>query len=183
MNLAITLVVMRENRQLKRLRGTPLPVPAFIAGRVSSAFGMAVGLTVVLLAVGRIVYGVSLPSNTVPAVVLGLFTGAAAFCCLGFAVSSVIPNEDAAPAVTNAIVLPLYFISGVFFPTDDAPAWLNDLAAVFPIKHLAEALLNAFEPTTTGAGIAWTDLGIVAAWGLAGLIVAALTFRWTPKGE
>ncbi len=109
--------------------------------------------------------------------------GSAAFCCLGFAVSSLIPNEDAAPAVINAIVLPLYFISGVFFPTDDAPAWLNNLASVFPIKHLAEALLNAFEPSTTGAGIEWVDLAVVAAWGLAGLVVAALSFRWTPKGE
>ncbi len=44
-NLAITLVVLRENRVLKRLRGTPLPVPAFIAGRASSAFGMAIALT------------------------------------------------------------------------------------------------------------------------------------------
>jgi ABC-2 type transport system permease protein len=182
-NLAIQLVVMRENRVLKRLRGTPLPAPAFIAGRVATAFGMAVALTVVLMAIGKVAYGASVPSHTVPAIVLALLVGTAAFCCMGFAFSTVVPNEDAAPAVINAVVLPLYFISGLFFPTDEAPGWLNDLASVFPIKHLAEALLNAFEPSTAGAGIEWGHLGIVAAWGAAALVVAMLTFRWTPKGE
>jgi ABC-2 type transport system permease protein len=182
-NLSMGLVVLRESRVLKRLRGTPLPAPAFIAGRVATAVGMSAALTVVLLVVGRIAYGVHLPSHTLPAVILALLVGSASFCCLGVAFSSVVPNEDAGPAVVNAVVLPLYFISGVFFPTDDAPAWLNDVAKVFPIKHLAEALLQAFDPRTSGAGIAWGHLGIVALWGAAGLVAAVFTFRWTPKGE
>jgi ABC-2 type transport system permease protein len=182
-SLSMGLVVLRENRVLKRLRGTPLPAPAFIAGRVSTAAGMALALTVILLAIGRVAYGVDIPGSTLPGVVLALVVGAASFCCLGFAFSTVVPNEDAAPAVVNALVLPLYFISGLFFPTDSAPAWLNDLAKVFPIKHLSEALLQPFEPGTAAPGIAWGHLGIVALWGVAGLLIAARTFRWTPKGE
>ena len=84
--------------------------------------------------------------------------------------------------MVNAVVLPLYFISGVFFPTDEAPAWLNDVANVFPIRHLAEALLHAFEPASKcrdrmgapGRG------GAVGGGGPGGRV---LTFRWTPKGE
>lgn len=182
-NLAIGLTIERENRQLKRIRGTPLPIPAFIAGRVATALALATALTIVLLAVGRVGYGVSLPGSTVPGVALSLLVGTGAFCCLGFAFATAIPNEDAAPPLVNAVVLPLYFISGLFFPTDGAPAWLTTLADVFPIKHLAEALFEAFDPATTGAGVAWADLGIVAAWGVAGFAVAAATFRWTPKGE
>jgi ABC-2 type transport system permease protein len=182
-NLAMSLVVLRENRVLKRLRGTPLPASAFLAGRMATAVGMAVALTVVLLVIGRIAYGVELPGETVPGVVLSLVVGAAAFCAMGVAFSTVVPNEDAGPPVVNAVVLPLYFISGVFFPTDEAPGWLNDVASVFPIKHLAEALLEAFDPTTTGAGIAWGHLGVVALWGVAGALAASFTFRWTPKGE
>jgi len=182
-SLSMSLVVLRENRVLKRLRGTPLPAPAFIAGRVSTAAGMALALTVILLVIGRVAYGVHIPGSTLPGVVLALVVGAAAFCCLGFAFSTVVPNEDAAPAVVNALVLPLYFISGLFFPTDNAPAWLNDVAKVFPIKHLSEALLQPFEPGTAAPGIAWGHLGIVALWGVAGLLVAARSFRWTPKGE
>ena len=182
-NLAMALVVLRENRVLKRLRGTPLPASAFLAGRVATAVGMAAALTVVLLVIGRIAYGVDLPGATAPGVILSLVVGAAAFCSMGVAFSTLVPNEDAGPPVVNAVVLPLYFISGVFFPTDEAPGWLNDVASVFPIKHLAEALLEAFEPGASAPGIAWGHLGIVAAWGIVGALAATFTFRWTPKGE
>jgi ABC-2 type transport system permease protein len=182
-NLTITLVFLRENRVLKRLRGTPLRPWVFLAGRVSVAVGMSIALTVVLVAIGWLVYGVEVPGSTLPGVVLSLAVGGAAFCCLGAAFSTAIPNEDAAVAIVNAVILPLYFISGVFFPTDEAPQWLNDVAAVFPVKHLAEALLEAFDPATSAPGIAWGHLAIVAAWGVAALLVATRTFRWTPRGE
>lgn len=182
-NLAMNLVVLRENRVLKRLRGTPLPAPAFIAGRVATAVGMALALTVVLLVIGRIAFGVDIPGATMPGVVVAVVVGAAAFCCLGVAFSTLVPNEDAGPAVVNAVVLPLYFISGVFFPTNDAPTWLTNVANVFPIRHLAQALLHAFEPGSGSPGIEWGHLGIVALWGVAGLVAASLTFRWTPKAE
>lgn len=182
-NLALTFVFMREERSLKRLRGTPLPVWALIAGRVATASALAVALTIVLLVIGRIAYDVEIPGATLPGVIVSLAVGSASFCALAIAFATAIPNEDAAPAVVNAVVLPLYFISGIFFPTDEAPGWLNDVASVFPIKHLGEALLTAFEPAASGPGIAWGHLGIVLAWGLVGLIAASLTFRWTPKGE
>jgi ABC-2 type transport system permease protein len=183
MNLAISLVVLRENRVLKRLRGTPLPMRVFVAGRVTTAIGLAVLLTLVLLAVGKVVYGARLPDSTAPGLAAALAVGAASFCCIGIAISSAIPNEDSAPPLLNLVVLPLYFISGIFFPMENAPHWLSDVADVFPIKHLAEALLEAFDPRTAGAGVAWGDLAVVGAWGLAGLLAALLLFRWTPKGE
>jgi ABC-2 type transport system permease protein len=133
--------------------------------------------------IGKLLYGVTLPGSTLPGVVIALAVGAGSFCVMGIAASAAIPNEDSAPPMVNAVILPLYFISGVFFDVKDAPNWLTDLADVFPVKHLAEALLKAFDPRTTGAGIAWGDLAVVAAWGAAGLVAALLFFRWTPKGE
>jgi ABC-2 type transport system permease protein len=181
--LAINLVAARENRVLKRLRTTPLPPGAFIAGRVATAVGFAVVLTLVLVLVGWGLYGVSPPDSTIPGVVVSLLVGAGMFSILGIALSSFIPNEDSAPAMVNLVVLPLYFISGVFFPTDEAPAWLRTPGDVFPIKHLTEALLTAFDPRTSGAGIDWANLAVIAGWGAAGLALALATFRWTPRGE
>jgi ABC-2 type transport system permease protein len=106
--------------------------------------------------------------------------GAASFCCLGFALASVVHDQDAAQPVTQAIVLPLYFISGVFVAASQLPTWLVDTASVFPVRHLAAALLTAYNPHTRGAGVAVADLLIVAAWGVAGLIVALRRFSWLP---
>lgn len=100
---------------------------------------------------------------------------------LGFAFAAVVPSENAAPPMANAIVLPLYFISGIFIPTDQTPDWMDTVAGVFPVKPLFEALLTAFDPNTSGAGFDWGALAVVAAWGVAGALFALTRFRWTPR--
>jgi ABC-2 type transport system permease protein len=180
-NIAITVTTLREDGVLKRLRGTPLPAATFVASRVVSAFAITAVLVVLLCALGRLLYGVALPTTTLPAFLVTLLVGAASFCCLGLAATAIIPSEEAGPPVTNAIVLPLYFISGTFFPVEDAPEWMRTVAGLFPVRHLGEALFTAFDPATSGAGFAWANLAVVAGWGAAGLLLALRFFRWTPR--
>ena len=112
---------------------------------------------------------------------LDLAVGAFSFSCLGFALAAVIPSADAAPAVTNATVLPLYFLSGVFIPQSEIPDGVLNFADAFPIRHFFEAMFTAWNPHTTGAGFEWGNLAVVAAWGVAGLLVAIRFFRWEPR--
>jgi len=180
-SLAINLTEDRERGLLKRVRGTPLPPAAFVAGRVGNSLVVSVLMVVLVAALGKLVYDVSLPDQTIPAVLVTLAVGASAFCCLGFALTAFIPSEDAAPAITNAIMLPLYFVSGIFIPDSEIPSGVLNVADVFPLRHFFEAFFAAWDPNTTGAGFELGDLAIVAAWGLAGLAVAVLAFRWEPR--
>jgi ABC-2 type transport system permease protein len=179
-NLIITLTAQRESGVLKRRRSTPVPAWVLIASRTLTSTILSIVLVVVLVLLGRIIYGVHLPSSTLPAFVLGVLVGAAAFCCLAFAAASFIRNEDSAQPIIQAIVLPLYFISGVFVPKDQLSKTLQDIASVFPVSHLNNALFRAFDPATTGSGIAGTDLLVLAAWGVGGLIIALWRFSWSP---
>jgi len=136
---------------------------------------------VVVTLIGRLVYGVELPGRTLPGVALTVLVGTASLCCLGFAMTAIIPSENAAPAVTNAIVLPLYFISGIFIPADQIPKAMQSVAGFFPVKHVFDAMLYAFDPSSPGPGIRGGDLLVLAAWGVVGLVVATRTFRWTAR--
>jgi ABC-2 type transport system permease protein len=153
-----------------------------IASRTLASAILAVVLVVIIVLVGRIAYGVHLPGATVPAFILAVVVGAASFCCLSFAAASFIRNEDSAQPIIQATMLPLYFISGVFVPNSQLSKTLQDIAGVFPVSHLNKALFKAFDPATTGSGIAAGHLLILAAWGLAGLIVALWRFSWSPRG-
>jgi ABC-2 type transport system permease protein len=179
--LAVNLTTDRERGLLKRVRGTPLPTPVFVSGRVGNSLVISLLMVVLIAVLGRLVYGVSLPGQTIPALLVTLAVGAFAFSCLGFALTTIIPNEDAAPAVTNAIVLPLYFISGVFIPDSEIPVGVLDVADAFPVRPFFQAFFTAWDPNTTGAGFEWGHLALVAAWGVAGLIIAMLAFRWEPR--
>jgi ABC-2 type transport system permease protein len=180
-SLAINLTEDRERGLLKRVRGTPLPPSIFVAGRIGNAFVISVLMVVLVAILGKLVYDVSVPGETIPAVLVTLGVGAFAFSCLGFALTAAIPSEDAAPAVTNAILLPLYFVSGVFIPDSEIPSGVLNVADVFPVRHFFEAFFTAWDPNTTGAGFELGDLAIVAAWGLLGLLVAVRFFRWEPR--
>jgi len=181
-SLATNLTIARENGQLKRGRGTPLPAWVFIAGRVGNAIVVSVLMLVLVTLIGKVLYGAPIPWDRLPALFVTLIIGAASFCCLGIAMTAIIPSREAAPAVTNVITLPLYFISGIFIPESEIPDGVLAFANHFPIRDFFEAFFAAYNPNTVGSGFEWGDLLIVGIWGIAGLLLAIRYFRWTPRG-
>jgi ABC-2 type transport system permease protein len=178
--LAMTLVIAREDGRLKRGRGTPMPPWVFIAGRVGNSIVVALMMLVLLAAIGGLLYGVDLPWDRLPAILLTLVIGAASFCCLGIALTAAIPSQDAAAAIVNALLLPLYFLSGVFIPEDQLPDGVITFAGLFPVRHFFDAFFDAYVPAG-GPAVSWDNLAIVALWGVAGLLLAIRFFRWTPR--
>jgi ABC-2 type transport system permease protein len=171
----------RDQGVLKRLRGTPMPALAFFAGRVLQTVFVTSLLVVIVVAAGALAFGVEIQTDKLPAMTVALVVGAAAFCALGLAMSGFIPNPDAAPAVVNAVILPLLFISDVFIPMQDAPQWLRDFASLFPVSHLSRAMHEAFNPLTGGSGFEVKSLLVMAVWGVIGLVVAVRYFSWEPR--
>ncbi|HEY7255380.1 MAG TPA: ABC transporter permease [Solirubrobacterales bacterium] len=179
--LAMTLVIAREDGRLKRGRGTPMPSWVFIAGRVGNSIVVALLMMILLAAIGAVLYGVDVPWDRLPAILLALVVGAASFCCLGIALTAAIPSQDAAAPIVNALLLPLYFLSGVFIPEDQLPNGVVHFADLFPIRHFFDAFLDAYVPAGGAAAVSWDNLAIVALWGVAGLLLAIRYFRWTPR--
>jgi len=181
-NLTQAIVTQRENGEFKRLRGTPIPAAFVIGSRAAVGVVVAVTMSALLLLIGKLAYNVRMPHSTMLGVVVAVIVGAAAFSCISFAVATRISSAEAAAPATNLTVLPLYFISGVFVGEDLVPKFLRNIATVFPIHHLDEALLRPVIHTS-GTGIAGTDLLIVAAWGIAALLIGVRTFQWSPRGN
>lgn len=179
-NIAMGLTFSRDAGVLKRTRGSPLPAWVFLFGRIVHSVLIALLLVAICAAFGAIFYHATLPTRTLPAFVLTLVIGAAAFCALGVAVTAAIPNADAAPAVVNASILPLLFISNVFIPLNNPPAWLDLISKVFPVRHFADALIGSFF-ALNGSGLQGRDLLFVGVWGLAGLLISLRFFSWEPR--
>ena len=178
-NIAISVSFQRDTGVLKRMNGTPLPSPAYLGARMVHALLVAVLLVVITAGFGRAAYSASIPTGlTLLRFLVVLLVGAASFCALGFAITAVIPNADAAPAIVNASILPLLFLSGVFIPLGThAPAWIVWIARIFPVWHFARGMQAGF----LGIPFHWTDVLVVAAWGLGGLLAAVRFFSWEPR--
>ena len=163
-SLAFNITVLRDDGVLKRWRGTPMPAGSYMAGLLASAALNAFAQVLLVVAIGNVAYGVDWPQDPLLLVVFTAL-GVVCFAALGIAFSHAIPNEDAAPAYTNAIFLPTIFISGVFYSSDDLPEALKAIAEALPLKHLIDGLSEAI---VGGGGDA----------GTAALVVAVRFFRW-----
>ena len=177
--LAMNLTFLREQGVLKRMRGTPLPSGAYLAGIAANAVTNAfVQVTIIVLA-GRLLFGVGWPKDWVE---LAVFVAAGVVCLasLGVAYSHVIPNFDAAPAYVNIVFLPVIFISGVFYDATKAPQFLRDIAEALPLTHIIDGLSGAMVKGT-GLGDHLSDLLVVGVWAVAGIALAIRGFSWDQR--
>jgi len=180
-NLAITMTARRERGVLKRLRGTPIAPFLFVLSQGITGFVISLLMTVLIVAIGWVLFGVAINWGTLPALLVTLVVGAGGLSALGLGLTALIPSEDAAPAVTNAIMLPLYFISGIFVPESEVPSWVISIAKVFPVYHLNHALQGSFDPFLEGSWWPISHWLVLLAWGAIGLLIAIRYFRWVPR--
>jgi ABC-2 type transport system permease protein len=148
---------------------------------VTHAILISILLVVITTAFGVAFYQAEVPTGVLLSELLAtVVVGAMAFSALGLATTALVPNADAAPAVVNAIILPLLFLSGIFIPLgEDAPTWMKVIGDVFPVKHFAKAMLGSFYGPPFP--FEWSDVLVVAAWGVLGLAVAIRFFSWEPR--
>src|SRR5690349_7464998 len=161
-SLAYNLTTLRERGILKRVRGTPLPPSAYLAGLGGNAVANAVLQVGLVILAGHWVFGVAWPTEWVSLFVF-LAVGVICFASLGVALSHAIPNPESAPAWVNAVFLPQLLIAGVFYDEKEAPQFIRDIAEVLPLKHLIDGLSGAM---VHGEGVAdhVTALLVLGAW-------------------
>ena len=177
--LAIQLVGRRELGILKRLRATPLPAKTYIAATLGSTLIVFTLQVIALFVLGRILYGTPFP-HAIGSLVLAVLLGAVAFAALGVATASLIHSVDGSSAVVNFILLPMAFLTGSFGPTRHYPSFLRAVGDVLPLKYFID-IMNAVYLHRQALWTKGAALGVMAAWGATGLVVAALKFRWEPR--
>lgn len=190
-NLAITIAMERDDGSLKRLAGTPMPRSAYFLGKIGLVLVTAVAQLVLLLAVAVVVFGVELPTAADRWVTFAwvALLGIAAGTLCGIAYSSVPRSGKSASAVVTPVVLILQFISGVFFVYSQVPAWLQQVAALFPLKWLAQGMRSVFLPDSFAAeevAGSWEHgrtAVVLTVWAVAALVVCLRTFRWQRRDD
>lgn len=168
----------RDQGILKRLRGTPLEVGAYFAGRWVSAVLLVLATAVTILAAGMLWFDVQIAWRGTLLAIGVLLLGAATLAGCGLLLAAVLPSSKAVVAVGLALAIPLAFFSDVF-AIDVVPGWMSTVRSFFPLKHVANSLSEALDPA--GPTVDWLGLGVLVAWLLVTGLLAARLFRWSPR--
>ncbi|GAA5009472.1 ABC transporter permease [Streptomyces siamensis] len=190
-SLGISIAIERDEKVLRRLRGTPMPPAAYFLGKIWLVLVTGALETAVLLTVGTTLYDVELPSDAGKWAEFGwiFVLGLTACALLGIAISSVPKSGKSATSVVVLPFLVLQFISGVYISIDTIPDWMLNIGAAFPLKWMCQGLRGVFLPESAKvleqAGD-W-EFGRIAlvlgAWCVGGLLLCRLTFRWKNRRD
>jgi ABC-2 type transport system permease protein len=187
MNLAVGMAIERTDGTTRRLALTPLPVAAYLIGKLLMTLALTTLMTTVLLAWGVAFYHVHLPTDPSRWFTFAwvFLLGVAASTLIGIFLSTLPSDGRAAPAVLNPPFIVLQFISGVYIPFAQIPPWLRTVASVFPMRWLASGMRSVFLPGSYervvepgGSYDLKTGAVVLAGWALLGSILAVKTFRW-----
>jgi ABC-2 type transport system permease protein len=173
---AIPFVQLRVTRVLKRFSATPVSRGAIIASQGVTRLILAVAQTVVLLLVGRLLFGVQIGDNPL-AMAAFVLLGGIAFLCLGLAVSGLARTEESVPALVQAVSFPMMFLAGVFWPIENFPAAVQVISRVLPLTFLGDGLRQVM---VGGAALypLWVDYLVLAGWTAVLAVLAVRLFRW-----
>jgi ABC-2 type transport system permease protein len=177
--LSTAFVTYRERGILRRIKVTPFPLPSFVLARIVSQLTVAVAQAVILVGMAQLLFGLKLRGN-IFLIGLTILLGALAFLSIGFAIAGFARNAEAAASYANLITFPMLFLSGVFFDLNSAPAWLQPITRVLPLRYLVDGLR---EPMTRsrGLGTTWIDLLVLLGTFAVGMAVAIRFFRWDAR--
>ncbi len=184
--IAIFIPIERDLGALKRLRGTPMPAASYFIGKAIVVTVSMFMQVILLLAAGVAFFGVNLPTELNKWLLFAalIFVGSLVSTILGVAFSSVPKNARGASAIVSPVVIILQFFSGVFFIFTDLPQWMQQVAAIFPLKWLTQGMRSVFLPESfatreiAGDWETGRTFAIIGVWLVVGTFLAIRTFKW-----
>jgi ABC-2 type transport system permease protein len=177
LTVGVVLVEWRQQGILRRLAVTPLRPATLISAQMAGRLVISLVQCAVLVAVAMLVFNVQVVGSWL-ALALTMALGALALLSLGFIIGSLVKKPEVANTISFLISFPMMFLAGTYFPTDSAPAFLTPLIKAMPLTYLNDALRQI---VNNGANLAAVqgDLLVLAAWMVAGVLLAARAFRWS----
>ena len=185
--LAITIPMERDYGSLKRLRGTPMPVASYFIGKSILVFVSMILQVILLLAGGYFFFGLNMPTEASKWFTFSwlIILGTASSTILGIAFSVVPKSGRGASAVVSPVVIILQFFSGVFFIFTQLPSWMQQVAAIFPLRWLTQGMRSVFLPDSFAANEvakSWETgrtFTILVIWLIVGFFISLRTFKWS----
>ena len=169
----VSLALERDGGLLQLKRAMPMPPGAYLLGKLLMAILVACAVGVVLVAMALFLAQVPLSAGGIATLLLTDALGVVPFCAIGLLVGTLIKGQGA-PGLLNLVYLPMAFLSGLWFPLKMMPAFLRELAPVWPSYHLNQLSLAAIG---MGEGARWPHVVVLAAVSIACLLLAARRLR------
>jgi ABC-2 type transport system permease protein len=174
--LGFSIVQARTRKLLKRLIASPMRRRDYLLAQLAGRLVFLVVEVAVLLLFGYFAFGVPL-RGAMWLLLATCLAGTVAFGGIGLLVASRARTIEAVSGLLNLVMLPMWVVSGVFFSSANFPAAMQPFIQALPLTALNDALREVMLEGASLSAVAG-ELALLAAWGLAGFVIALQIFRW-----
>lgn len=173
----VDLVEMRRKGLIKRLRMTPANMGIFGLSDMVMRLLFSIIQIILLSLIGVLIFGANLYISPISLVVVFLM-GALSFNALGYFFSSFSKTTEAYMGVANIVSFFMMFLSGVFFPVETMPEWLQPVSNVLPLTYFADGLRESMVyETSVISGTLWFGIGVMVIWGAITFILGSWLYK------
>jgi ABC-2 type transport system permease protein len=174
---ALVFVSWRKKQVLRRLWLAPVSPLTVLGSRIAVTLGTAIVQGVLFIGIATLpVFGLKLSGTWWLSIPIFLF-GMLAFFAIGLLIGSFAKTEEAANGAAQIVILPMAFLSGTFFPIDQAPGWLQTVSKVFPLRHMNDGMQD-FLVRGMGPQALLVPSAILLAFTIVIGFIATRLFRW-----
>jgi ABC-2 type transport system permease protein len=173
----VDMVEMRRKGLIKRLRMTPAKMGIFGLSDMVMRLLFSVIQILLLSLIGVFIFGANLFINF-PSLIIIFLIGALSFNALGYLFSSFSTTQNAYMGVANIVSFVMMFLSGVFFPVETMPEWIQPISNLLPLTYFAEGLRDSMVyETGLFSSTLWFGIGVLVIWGALSFILGALLYK------
>jgi len=173
---AISIVWDREFGFLKEVMVAPVSRTAVALGKVAGGATVAMFQGVVALLLAPIV-GVKLSIDQIASIVGLMLLLATVMTSFGILIAARQKSMEGFQMMINFLLMPMFFLSGAFFPLEFAPTWLKTISQALPMRHLVDGMLAVMVRGQPPSSVV-PQLGILLAFAVVVTVIARLMFRW-----
>lgn len=173
----IDLVEMRRKGLIKRLRMTPANMNLFGLSDMVMRLLFSIVQIILLSLIGVLIFGANLYINF-PSLIIVFLLGALSFNALGYFFSSFSKTSEAYMGVANIVSFVMMFLSGVFFPIETMPEWIQPVSYVLPLTYFVEGLRESMiYSTSIFSASLWSGIGVMVLWGVITFFIGSLLYK------
>ncbi len=170
------LVELREKKTLKRLGASPLNRSMIVYSQVAHRLILAVIQALIVIAIANLVFGVRMVGNWW--LLLGiLMLGTSTLISIGFLITARAQTVEGATPIVMGIQFPMMFLSGIFFPTNMMPDFMEPIMAALPLTYLGDAFRQVMVDATPLYPLG-VDVAVLGGWLVVSIVLAVRFFRW-----
>ncbi len=179
----VSMVEMRRNGLLKRLKMTPINMKLFGLGEMLVRFILSAVQVVLLSGIGLLFYSAQFDFH-IGAFLIMFFIGTLVFTAIGYMVAAFAKSMESFMGIVNLVSFLMMFLSGIFFDMNVLPSWLIPVANFMPLTYFVNGIRDSM---VYGIGMAnssfWLNTGVLLAWTIVTFAIGAKFYKWKPESR